>query len=127
MRTAAPPRTPTHASGYLTGLTTNEVEALLEQVENFFLSLTAVGALGGNTFIPEAPTGLRRASEKFPVSTIPTEELCCLPGAKVTVRYFDGMRLAALPICLPFLPTADTPGYPRRVQLLLLLLTNFSG
>lgn len=80
MRTAAPPRTPTHASGYLTGLTTNEVQALLEQVENFFLSLTAVGALGGNTFIPEALTGLHRALEKFPVSTIPTEELCCLPG-----------------------------------------------
>ena len=29
-------------SDYLTGLTVNEVEALLEQVENFFLSITAL-------------------------------------------------------------------------------------
>ena len=102
--------TPQAFPAYLTGWTCSEVVALLEQVENFFLMITAVLALGGNTFNPAAVTGWHLLVEKLPVSTIPIVALFCLPGASVTVPNFEPLRSAALPICLPLLVTAETPG-----------------
>ena len=83
--------------------------------------------MGGKTFSPAAFTGAHVAGEKLPVSTMPTVAFCCLPGASVTVANLELTRDAALPICLPLLVTAETPGYPRGVQLVLPVLTNLSG
>jgi hypothetical protein len=94
----------------LIGLTFSDVDALLEQVENRFLSVTALLWFGGNTFSPAAVTGLHREGVKLPVSTMPIDALCCLPGATVTVRNLELIRWAALPICFPLLVTAETPG-----------------
>jgi hypothetical protein len=54
-----------HTHLLVAGLTVSEVEALLEQLQNVFLS------------------GLKRAAEKLPGSMMPTGELCCLaPGQR---------------------------------------------
>ena len=65
---------------YLTGLTCNEVVAVLEQVEKFFLSVTARLWLGGKILSPAAVTGLHTAAEKFRCPRCrPTSSAAC-PG-----------------------------------------------
>jgi hypothetical protein len=96
--------------GYLTAVTRSEVVVVLEQVEKFFFRVTDRVWLGGNTLRPAAMTGLHWDAEKLPVSTTPTDALCCVPGASATVPNLDCTRDAGLPICLPLLVTADTPG-----------------
>src|ERR1700753_1069427 len=95
--------------GYLTARTTSDPAFGVEQVENFCLRMTALDWVGGNTFIPAAVTALQLGIA--PVSTTPTEALCCLPGLIVTVRTLAvPVREAGAPICSPRLVTAETPG-----------------
>jgi hypothetical protein len=64
----------------LIGLTVNEFTDVLEQVENFFLIVTDWLWLGGMILSPAAVTGAQVDAEKLPVSTMPIDALCCLPG-----------------------------------------------
>jgi hypothetical protein len=96
--------------GYLMAVTRNEVVVVLEQVENRFLIVTDLTAEGGTTFRPAAVTGAHRDGEKLPVSRMPIDAVCVVPGASATVPNFDVTREAALPICVPLLVTADTGG-----------------
>jgi hypothetical protein len=95
-----------HTHLLVAGLTVSEVEALLEQLQNVFLS------------------GLKQAAEKLPVSMMPTAELCCLAPGQRDGPVAGAVRLAGLPIWLPLLVTQR-----RRVsaQPALAPLTNFSG
>ena len=83
---------------------------MLEQVEKLIFSVTDRLWLGGNTFRPAAVTGWHWDGEKLPVSTIPIDAACCVPGASATVAKLDWTRDAGSPICFPLLVTADTPG-----------------
>ena len=64
---------------YLIGLTTSEVDCLLEQVLKLFPITSALDWFGGMIFMPVAVTGLHRAATK--------EEVDIIAGPEIAANY----------------------------------------
>jgi hypothetical protein len=72
---------------------------------------------GGKTFSWAAAVGLQADAGKFSALATPSVALALAPGARVIeAGAFDGLRVAAAPICAPDELVSETPGYPNSVH-----------